>query len=195
MVVSRDLPSSTVMTPSLPTFANASAMILPISTSLFALIEATDAMPPATLSTGRAPSVMRAATAVTAFFMPRTSAFGSAPAAIWRNPALMSASARTVAVVVPSPASSEVFEAASFTSFAPMFSTLSRSSISSATDTPSLVTVGPPQLLSRTALRPRGPRVLLTAAASFSTPVRRLLRASFSKESSLTAMVVVLRIA
>jgi hypothetical protein len=47
------------------------------------------------------------------------------------------------------------------------------SSISSATETPSLVTVGPPHDLSRTALRPRGPRVALTARASFSTPARR----------------------
>ena len=194
MVVSRDLPSSTVMTPSLPTCSNASAMILPIAVSLLALIDATAAMPPETFSTGRALSAIFAATAATAFFMPRTTAFGSAPAVIWRKPALISASASTVAVVVPSPASSEVFDAASFTSLAPMFSTLSRSSISSATETPSFVTVGPPQLLSSTALRPRGPRVLLTAAASFSTPARRLLRASFSNESSLTAIVVVLRI-
>ena len=50
---------------------------------------------------------------------------------------------------------------------------LLRSSISSATLTPSLVTVGPPQDLSSTALRPRGPRVAFTARASFSTPARR----------------------
>jgi polyphosphate kinase len=35
------------------------------------------------------------------------------------------------------------------------------------------VTVGPPQPLSSIALRPRGPSVLLTAAASFSTPLRK----------------------
>src|SRR5262245_6701981 len=69
-----------------------------------------------------------------------------------------------------------------------MFSTLSRSSISSATVTPSLVTVGPPQDLSSTAFRPRGPSVDLTAAASFSTPARRDLRASTSKANSLTAI-------
>jgi hypothetical protein len=74
-----------------------------------------------------------------------------------RRPSRKRASARTVAVVVPSPASSEVLLAASLTSMAPMFSALLRSSISSATVTPSLVTVGPPQDLSMTALRPRGP--------------------------------------
>ena len=52
--------------------------------------------------------------------------------------------ARTVAVVVPSPAMSEVWEATSLTIWAPMFWNLSLSSISLATDTPSLVTVGAP---------------------------------------------------
>ncbi len=52
--------------------------------------------------------------------------------------------ASTVAVVVPSPATSEVLEATSLTIWAPMFSNLSSSSISLATVTPSLVTVGAP---------------------------------------------------
>src|SRR5207247_1896126 len=42
--------------------------------------------------------------------------------------------------------------------------------MSSATVTPSLVTVGLPQPLSSTALRPRGPSVLRTARASLLTP-------------------------
>ena len=50
----------------------------------------------------------------------------------------------TVAVVVPSPATSEVLLATSLTIFAPMSSYLSSSSISLATVTPSLVTVGEP---------------------------------------------------
>ena len=54
----------------------------------------------------------------------------------------MIACASTVAVVVPSPASSEVLEATSFTICAPMFSNLSFSSISLATETPSLVIGG-----------------------------------------------------
>ncbi len=56
----------------------------------------------------------------------------------------MIACASTVAVVVPSPASSEVFEATSFSICAPMFSNLSLSSISFATETPSFVMVGAP---------------------------------------------------
>ncbi len=55
--------------------------------------------------------------------------------------------ARTVAVVVPSPAKSEDFEATSRTIWAPMFSNLSSSSISLATVTPSLVMRGAPNAL------------------------------------------------
>src|SRR3954469_16740323 len=102
------------------------------------------------------------------------------------------ASASTVAVVVPSPATSLVLLAASFTSFAPMFSYLSLSSISSATVTPSLVMVGAPQPLSMTAFRPRGPRVALTARDNFITPSRSDLRASVSKDSILAAMNLLL---
>ena len=57
----------------------------------------------------------------------------------------MMAWASTVAVVVPSPASSLVREATSFTICAPMFSNLSDSSISLATVTPSLVMRGAPK--------------------------------------------------
>src|SRR6185503_14612750 len=53
---------------------------------------------------------------------------------------------------------------------------------------PSFVTVGPPQDLSNTALRPLGPRVALTARASFSTPASRDWRAWVSKRSSLAGM-------
>src|ERR1035437_8151208 len=77
-----------------------------------------------------------------------------------------------VAVVVPSPAMSEVFDATSRTICAPMFSSESLSSISLATVTPSFVMVGPPNFFSRITLRPLGPRVTLTASASRFTPRR-----------------------
>src|SRR5450631_1272194 len=77
-----------------------------------------------------------------------------------------------VAVVVPSPAMSLVFDATSRTICAPMFSKGSLSSISFATVTPSLVMVGPPNFFSRTTLRPFGPRVTLTASANWFTPRR-----------------------
>src|SRR5919108_4036407 len=86
--------------------------------------------------------------------------------------------ARTVAVVVPSPATSLVLLATSLTMCAPMFSKGFSSSISLATVTPSLVMVGAPNFLSRTTFRPRGPNVTFTASASLSTPLRIAVRAS-----------------
>ena len=80
------------------------------------------------------------------------------PAATDFMPSRTIAWARTVAVVVPSPAMSLVFEATSRTICAPMFSNLSLSSISLATVTPSLVMRGAPKLLSMTTLRPLGPK-------------------------------------
>src|SRR5262245_50991127 len=66
-----------------------------------------------------------------------------------------------------------------------MFSNGSSSSTSLAIDTPSLVMVGAPHFLSRTTLRPRGPRVTLTESASLFTPVSRARRASSSNFSIL----------
>jgi hypothetical protein len=83
-----------------------------------------------------------------------------------------------VAVVVPSPATVDVLDATSFTICAPMFSYESSSSISLATVTPSLVTVGEPNDFSSTTLRPEGPSVTFTARANFETPRRIASRAS-----------------
>src|SRR5688572_17931051 len=69
-----------------------------------------------------------------------------------------------------------------------MFSNLFSSSISLATVTPSLVTVGAPQDFSMTTLRPLGPRVTFTASASVFTPVRMRARADSSNRISLAAM-------
>src|SRR3990170_1311469 len=91
--------------------------------------------------------------------------------------------ARTVAVVVPSPAMSDVLLATSRTIWAPMFSSGSFSSISLATVTPSLVIVGEPNFLSMTTLRPLGPSVAFTAAAMMLTPLSRLALASSSNFS------------
>src|SRR5205823_600069 len=114
----------------------------------------------------------------TAFSMPRFSDIGLAPAVTDFRPSRKIACASTVAVVVPSPAISEVLVATSFTIWAPMFSTGSSSSISLATVTPSLVIVGFPNFFSMTTLRPFGPRVTFTASASWSTPRLRRERAS-----------------
>ena len=112
-----------------------------------------------------------------ALSIPRRMAIGLLPAAITRQPSLKMARANTVAVVVPSPAMSEVLLATSFTSLAPMFSKRSSRSTSLLTVTPSLVTVGPPNDLAIITLRPVGPIVTATASASFSTPFSILARA------------------
>ena len=63
-----------------------------------------------------------ATTSSTAFSMPRFMSMGLVPATTALSPSLKIASARTVAVVVPSPATSEVLLATSLTMLAPMFS-------------------------------------------------------------------------
>src|SRR2546430_8225246 len=96
--------------------------------------------------------------------------------------------ASTVAVVVPAPAMSEVLDATSFTIWAPMLASLSSSSISLATETPSLVTVGEPQDFSMMTLRPRGPSVTLTVLARMLSPLAMLWRALCAKTISLAAI-------
>ena len=116
--------------------------------------------------------------ACTALSMPRFRSMGFMPEVTYFMPSRTMAWASTVAVVVPSPALSEVLEATSLTICAPMFMSLSFSSISLATDTPSLVTVGAPKERSSTTLRPLGPRVVLTALARIFTPSTMRARAS-----------------
>src|SRR5437762_2952193 len=165
------------MTPSLPTFSIASAIRSPISLSLLAEMEPTCAISFFPL-VGTLIFLRSSTTAATAASMPRLSAIGLTPAVTFLRPSRKIAWARTVAVVVPSPARSLVLVATSFTICAPMFSSGSVSSISFATVTPSLVTVGAPNFLSMTTLRPLGPSVTLTVSASWSTPRLRALRAS-----------------
>ena len=120
--------------------------------------------------------------------MPRFRSIGFIPAATDFMPSRTIAWASTVAVVVPSPAMSLVFEATSRTICAPMFSNLSLSSISLATVTPSLVMRGAPKLFSMTTLRPLGPSVTFTALARMSTPRMMRSRASRLNFTSLAAI-------
>ena len=185
--VSSALASSTVITPSLPTFCIASAIILPILVSPF------DEMVPTWATSADEPTflarfLMSATTAATAMSMPRLRSIGFMPAATDLAPSLTMACASTVAVVVPSPAVSLVFWATSRTICAPMFSNLSSSSISLATVTPSLVMRGAPKLLSSTTLRPLGPSVTCTALARMSTPRSMRSRASVENFTSLAAI-------
>src|SRR2546430_17564517 len=101
--------------------------------------------------------------------------------------------AKTVAVVVPSPAMSLVVLATSRTICAPMFSKRFASSISLATVTPSLVDSGEPNDLSRTTLRPRGPRVIFTVLASLSIPRWMSPRAVVPKCKCFADIVILLK--
>ena len=129
------------MTPSLPTFCIACAIILPIAASPLAEMVPTWATSDEE-ATGLARFSMSLTTAATAMSMPRLRSIGFMPAATDLAPSRTMAWASTVAVVVPSPAVSLVLEATSRSICAPMFSNLSSSSISLATVTPSLVMRG-----------------------------------------------------
>ena len=134
----RPLPSSTVITPSLPTRSIASAISLPIVSSLFAEIEPTCAI--SLLVSHFLLILLNSSTAaVTALSIPLLRSIGFIPAATNFIPSLTIACANTVAVVVPSPALSAVLLATCLTICAPIFCNLSSSSISLATVTPSLV--------------------------------------------------------
>ncbi|CAB4717448.1 unannotated protein [freshwater metagenome] len=182
--------SSTVMTPSLPTLSMASAMRSPIAGSCAEMV--------ATLAicdlsfTGIAVAASFSTRAITAASMPFLIAMGCAPAARLRRPSWIMAWASTVAVVVPSPATSLVLVATSLTSCAPRFSPACSNSISRAMVTPSLVMVGAPNFLSMTTLRPLGPSVTFTALARASTP-RSIARRAFSSKLSVLDMFSLLQ--
>ena len=191
--VSSDFASSTVMTPSLPTRFIASARKRPISASPLAEIVPTCAI--SSFEVTFLELVLRSSTiASTARSMPRFKSIGFMPAATALAPSRTIEAASTVAVVVPSPAMSEVLLATSRTICAPMFSNLSSSSISFATVTPSLVMRGAPKLLSSTTLRPLGPSVTRTALARMSTPRNILSRASVENFTSFAAISNSLRL-
>src|SRR5215468_40910 len=185
--VSRLLASSTVITPSLPTFFIASARKRPISWSPLAEIVPTWAI--SSFEVTFLEFFLSSSTTVfTARSMPRLRSIGFMPAATALAPSLTIAWAKTVAVVVPSPARSFVFCATSRTICAPIFSNLSSSSISLATVTPSLVIRGAPKDFSMTTLRPFGPSVTFTEFASVSTPRSMRSRASPENFTSLAAI-------
>src|SRR3989454_5782091 len=176
-VVSIALASSTVMTPSLPTFSMASAIKSPIVLSLLAAIVATWAisfLSLVALDRCFSPSPP----APPACSTPRFGPIGLAPAVTFLSPSRKIAGARTGAVVAPSPATSEVLAATSLIIWAPKFLLGSFSSTSLATVTPSLVMVGLPNFLSMTTFRPFGPSVTLTACDIVLMPRKSAARAS-----------------
>mmetsp|Transcript_3352 Transcript_3352/g.15497 ORF Transcript_3352/g.15497 Transcript_3352/m.15497 type:complete len:385 (-) Transcript_3352:353-1507(-) len=163
------LPSATVMTPSLPTFSMARAMRSPISRSPLAEMVPTCAIS-SVVEMSLALLLSSATTLSTAAWIPRRRSMGFMPAATDLHPSLKMALVSTVAVVVPSPATSLVADATCFTRLAPRFMNLSENSMFLATVTPSFVILGAPKLCSMTTLRPLGPMVTCTASASWSQP-------------------------
>ena len=134
--------SSIVITPSWPTFSIASAINLPTS-GLAAEIEAICSISSFVFTS--CDIFFKASTATSvALSIPRRIPTGFAPEVTFFIPALTIAWVKTVAVVVPSPAISLVFEATSATNFAPIFSNWFSSSMLLAIVTPSLVIVGVP---------------------------------------------------
>ena len=102
-----------MITPSFPTSCIALAIKFPITSSLFALIEATFAI--CASSTGWLFFLISSTTISHAFCIPRFNDIGLAPAVTFLIPSVTRACAKTVAVVVPSPATSFVFVETSFT--------------------------------------------------------------------------------
>ena len=157
-----------MMTPSCPTLSIASAMSCPISLSPHETVATCSIA--SLVSTCLATPLIASTATSTAPWIPLLRTIGFAPAATFLNPSLMIACASSVAVVVPSPATSLVFVATSFTSCAPMFSTTSGRMTSLAIVTPSLVISGAPKGLLISTFLPLGPRVIFTVFASLSTP-------------------------
>ena len=168
--------SSIVITPSLETFSIACEISSPTS-GFPADILATLAISSFPL-TGTLISFKASTAAFTALSIPLLIAIGSPPAATFFTPSLIMLWARTIAVVVPSPATSFVFIEASFAIWTPIFSNGSSNSISFAIVTPSFVISGAPNFLSSTTFLPFGPNVTFTVSANLFTPFNKLFLAS-----------------
>ena len=148
--------SSTVITPSLPTFSMASATSSPIAESLCAEMAATCAFSLRVL-TGRDSARSASTARLVARSRPRLMSMALAPATTLRTPSAKMACARMVEVLVPSPTMSPVFSAAWRSMRAPRFSSGSLRSNSLAIVTPSLQTIGAPHFLSISTDFDRGP--------------------------------------
>mmetsp|Transcript_121331 Transcript_121331/g.241690 ORF Transcript_121331/g.241690 Transcript_121331/m.241690 type:complete len:274 (+) Transcript_121331:999-1820(+) len=122
--VSVDCDSSREMTPLLPTFAIASAIILPASSSPPAEIAPTcKILSRSSSPTGREIRAISPTTNSVAFTMPFLNCTGLAPPTNCFKPLFTMPWAKIVAVVVPSPATSLVLAAAWRINWTPVFST------------------------------------------------------------------------
>ena len=169
-------PNWTSTMPSAPTRPSASATSRPSAGSVAAMVATASswAWPESGLAERRSASAITPA----ARSMPATRSTGLVSESSTFSPSWISALARTVAVVVPSPATSLVCLETSRTTWAPMFSNRHGNSTSSAMLTPSRETIGVPIGRSMIAFMPLGPSVPCTASVSLATPRPRAARAS-----------------
>jgi len=188
-VVSVVFDSSTVITPSLPTFSMALATSSPMAGSLCAEIAATCAVSLRVL-TGRDNPFSASTARLVARSNPRFISMALAPATTLRTPSAKIAWARIVDVLVPSPTMSPVFSAAWRSMRAPRFSSGSLRSNSFAIVTPSLQTTGVPHFFSINTAFERGPRVTRTASASWVAPRNIFSRAAERNRTRLCAMTI-----
>jgi len=156
--VSSDRDSSIVIEPSCPTLSTAKAIRSPMLLSLLAEIVAMCLMS-SMLVTGFAISDRLSQISETVASIPLCSSMGETPATMWRWASFKIALARTVAVVVPSPALVFVSLAAWRITCAPAFSNSSSNWTNCATVTPSLVAKAGLSFSFRSTVRPFGPRV------------------------------------
>ena len=161
--------SSTVITPSFPTLSKTPAIISPKSLSLFVEIVATCEISSFVVIFlaffDNSPKIISVPLS-----KPLLREIGFAPAATFLKPTFAMACAKTVTVVVPSPANSFTLFEASLIISTPTFLNGSFSSISFATVTPSFVTTCEPNDLAIATFLPLGPNVTFTAFAIVSTP-------------------------
>mmetsp|Transcript_4569 Transcript_4569/g.9131 ORF Transcript_4569/g.9131 Transcript_4569/m.9131 type:complete len:202 (-) Transcript_4569:142-747(-) len=172
------------MVPSRPTLSIACVSISPNTRSPFPEMVATEQISSGE-DMGCVISLSLASTLSTARSIPRLRSMGFIPAATALIPSLYIARVRTVAVVVPSPATSLVALATLRTSCAPRFMWRSLKSMFFATVTPSFVICGAPNDFSRMTFLPFGPSVTCTASANASTPRNIEFLASVPKRTSL----------
>jgi hypothetical protein len=163
----RDFHSSTVIVPSLPISSNTSAIRSPTSSSCAEIVATClifSLLSPIFLAFFSISST-NLSTALCSHFHREN---GFTQDLIYLNHSFDIASARTTVVVVPSQASLLVFSAASLIMLAQIFSVFHSRSISFATVTQSLVTIGPQKPLSRITFLHLGPIVTFTASATIS---------------------------
>ena len=152
------------------TWSYTSAIILPNSGSLFAEIVATSTR--SVPFTGLAFFAKKEIESSKILLMCRMTFVLFIPGSIYLSAASRMAFVNTIDVVVPSPAATAVFLAASFTMLTARFSTGSYRLMFFAIDTPSLVITTPPTWFSDSisTVSPYGPSVDSTAPVSFLIP-------------------------